>query len=241
MTSQRKIRNGFTILEMAIVLLVISVLTASLVGPLTNYIYQRQVADTQKSLEEIKEALLGYAAANKGVLPGPAISPTNGEAKGSCGSTTECSGLVPWQTLGTPKADAWGKIFQYSVTPDYTTEIKIALALKGTKTICNVPDVSGINCDQALAKEVPVLVWSAGRRNFGTSEAGVALPNLGGTGNVDEIMNQRILLGNEVAVSRNYSEAGATRGEFDDQVIWISAPLLFHHVLAAGWPIPSGK
>lgn len=232
LTSHRKPHHGFTILEMAIVLLIISVLTASLIGPLTNYLYQRQVADTQKSLEEIKEALLGYAAAN-GHLPAPTLSANNGQAPlGGCGTPIDCSGFVPWETLGTSKLDAWGKIFQYSVTPAFTSG-QVKFSFVGTKIVCSAYDSTSSNCTKTLATNVPALVWSFGRRNWGTNEAGTSLPNLG-ISNTDEELNRRILSANMTAIMRGYSEAGATGGEFDDQLVWLSTQLLFNRMLSAG-------
>lgn len=64
MTSQR----GFTLIELAIVLIIITLLIGGLAGPLSAQIQARRVAETQKTLEEGKEAILGYAIANSCVI-----------------------------------------------------------------------------------------------------------------------------------------------------------------------------
>src|SRR5690242_15755383 len=87
---------GFTILELAIVLLIVAALTASLLGPFTNYLYQRQVVETEKSLDEIKEALLGFAAAN-GRMPKPGLAGAGLEDSTTCtgsGGSDYCSGVI---------------------------------------------------------------------------------------------------------------------------------------------------
>ena len=64
--------RGFTLIEMAIVLMIVGLLLGGMLVPLSAQMDQRNISDTQKSLSEIKEALIGYAMAN-GRLPCPAI------------------------------------------------------------------------------------------------------------------------------------------------------------------------
>jgi prepilin-type N-terminal cleavage/methylation domain-containing protein len=69
--------RGFTLVEMAVVLLVLTLLLGGLLVPLSTQVEQRKVSDTLKILEDAKETLLGFAVAN-GRLPCPASSTSKG-------------------------------------------------------------------------------------------------------------------------------------------------------------------
>ncbi len=54
-------QRGFTLLELALVLLVITVLLGGLAVPFTRQIETRRIAETQKAMATIQDALIGYA------------------------------------------------------------------------------------------------------------------------------------------------------------------------------------
>lgn len=66
--------HGFTLIELAIVLVIITILIGGLAVPLSAQIQARRVAETQRTLEEAREAIIGYAL-SKSILvdvdPGP--------------------------------------------------------------------------------------------------------------------------------------------------------------------------
>lgn len=53
--------RGFTLIELAIVLVIITILIGGLAMPLTAQIQARRIAETKKTLEEAREAIIGYA------------------------------------------------------------------------------------------------------------------------------------------------------------------------------------
>ena len=53
--------RGFTLIEMAIVLIIITILIGGLAVPLSAQIQARRIAETKKTLEEAREAIIGYA------------------------------------------------------------------------------------------------------------------------------------------------------------------------------------
>ena len=53
--------HGFTLIELAIVLVIITVLIGGLAVPLSAQIQARRIAETQKTLEEAREAIIGFA------------------------------------------------------------------------------------------------------------------------------------------------------------------------------------
>ena len=62
--------RGFTLLEIAISLALLAVLAIGIMVPLVSQLQQRNVAMTEKTLNDVKDALLGFAAVN-GRLPCP--------------------------------------------------------------------------------------------------------------------------------------------------------------------------
>lgn len=107
---------GFTLVEMAVVLTIVALLLGGLLMPFSMQMEQRQYAQTQKTLEEAKEALIGFAMAN-GRLPCPATAASNGvesfnvgaggtPANGIC--ATFYGGFLPSATLGISALDANG-------------------------------------------------------------------------------------------------------------------------------------
>lgn len=121
--SARLSHRGFTLIEMAIVMLVIGLLLGGLLAPLSVQIEQQRTNETQKILANIKEALLGFALAN-GRLPCPASATSSGResfctsATGACTATTtvqshgRCesffNGFLPAATLGVTPVDSQG-------------------------------------------------------------------------------------------------------------------------------------
>jgi len=56
-----KAQSGFTLIELAIVLVIFTILIGGLAVPLSAQIQARRIAETQKTLEEAREAIMGYA------------------------------------------------------------------------------------------------------------------------------------------------------------------------------------
>lgn len=108
---------GFSLLELAIVLFVVALLLGGMVLPLSAQRDQQQHNTTRKTMEEVRDALLGFAAAN-GRVPCPAVSPLSVEAPAG-GHCTTASGYVPGPTLGVLADDAWGRPLHYAVATSY--------------------------------------------------------------------------------------------------------------------------
>jgi prepilin-type N-terminal cleavage/methylation domain-containing protein len=123
--------TGFTLIELAVVLVVIALLLGGLLIALATQVDMARVRETETQLAQIEEALLGFAAAN-GRLPCPATTTSGGE-EAPLNPTTNCAadygaqafhGFVPANTLGLsgPRntegllVDAWDNPIRYSVT-----------------------------------------------------------------------------------------------------------------------------
>ncbi|MBK9237958.1 MAG: prepilin-type N-terminal cleavage/methylation domain-containing protein [Rhodoferax sp.] len=223
---KNKCIHGFTIIEMAIVLLIVGLLLGGGLSVLGVQMEMQRVKGTERLLDEAREALIGFAVVN-GRLPRPATSATNGvENPANCPTEVLCSGFIPWATLGTTRSDAWGKTLRYSVTRNFANP-GLALGTPGTRNIDTRINGGPL---VPVAIGVSAVVFSHGRRNFGTTEAGVAVPNLAAT-NADETSNDT---GPLAYVQRTPSEQAVAPGEFDDIVIWIAPGILFNRMVQAG-------
>lgn len=132
--------RGFTLAELAVAMVIVALLLASALWPLSTQMEMRAISETQRTMEEIREAIIGFALAN-GRLPCPAIPgtptsqtdattsepagvedtnpypiPTSSPYQFVC---RRSFGVVPWTTLGTSEQDAWGRRFSYRVSPAF--------------------------------------------------------------------------------------------------------------------------
>ena len=126
--------KGFSLVELAVALAIIALLLAGALIPLSTQIEVRNVADTQRAMESIREAIVGFAQAN-GRLPCPADGSIAAGAAGagteqiglsSCYNVGGTFGVVPWATLGVPETDAWGRRFSYRVAPAFADKVSLA-------------------------------------------------------------------------------------------------------------------
>jgi type II secretory pathway pseudopilin PulG len=109
---------GFSLIEVAIAVFVITLLLGGILVPRATQVEQRKISETQKALDEIRDALLGFALAN-GYLPCPDKTAAGGAgtendgqedviaASGTCVATGN-EGNLPWVTLGAGISDVWG-------------------------------------------------------------------------------------------------------------------------------------
>lgn len=240
------LQKGFTLIEMAVVLMIVGLLLGGLLLPLSAQMEQRNISDTQISLSEIKEAIIGYALAN-GRLPCPAVPSTpTGQTVSGVGAGTSvplssnvCSiltGVLPWATLGVNETDAWGNRYTYRVDTNFSdsnsnntygsgcspnpapANASFALCSLGTLNV-----LSAASGGVTIAGNIPVVVVSHGKHASGAwTPQGTQLT---ASSDPDENENSN---GNSTFVSHTPTTS------FDDLVVWISPNILFNRMVAAG-------
>jgi prepilin-type N-terminal cleavage/methylation domain-containing protein len=249
---------GFTLAEMAIVLVIVSLLLGGLIVPLSAQMDMRNVNDTQKTINDIRDALLGFSSAN-GRLPCPASNVSNGVESLSGGACTNpYDGLVPAVTLGIGPTDsngfaidAWGNRIHYALFPNsapigtVTNIFNTANGIK-TATLSSVSAYTAANpllsvCSSGGAVTgagTPVAACSAAGKL--TDSAVAVIYSLGknagsGGSGTDETHNPNPNSGVAPDPAFVSHEPSATPGnEFDDIVIWISPNTLYNRMIAAG-------
>ncbi|MDR0634430.1 MAG: type II secretion system GspH family protein [Azoarcus sp.] len=213
--------RGFTLVEMAIVLVVLGLVAGALVTPLAARIEATQRRETAALLDDIAEALIGFALLH-GRLPCPSLeadpaSPAYGlEQPPPCADAAP--GHLPWRTLALPAHDAWGSprvaagapwIGHWRYLPDkhFTTGPILLATLPGSGI--RVRDHGGEALTTADSRIVAV-VYSAGpnRRDDGRNASwSPGAPTF---------------------------EAGEPTPGFDDQLRWISHPLFIARLAQGG-------
>ena len=221
-----------------VLLLLMGVGAASLLVSALSHIdlEQRRSRLTLSRLAQARDALVGYAATN-GRLPRPAISAVDGhESPQRCNSEDDCTGYLPWVTLGVDGSDAWGKLLRYSVTPVFTTAPLQRISAIATKTVQTrysngqLAYTAGQDSCTLGAQCAPVVVLSHGKNNFGTSALGIPQINTA-IGNADELLNA---IGSVNFVGRPASDdPNAAGGQFDDLVSTVSLAFLYKQMAAA--------
>ena len=101
-------QRGLTLIEMAIVLVVIGILAGMTIPLLSELSKHRHYLSTQRGIDEIQNALVGYAGMHWR-LP---CADTNGDGVGDSGQTV---GALPYVDLGLGAVDAWRNPYHYHV------------------------------------------------------------------------------------------------------------------------------
>jgi prepilin-type N-terminal cleavage/methylation domain-containing protein len=225
---QVKLNRGFSLIEMAVALIVIALLLGSLFVPLQTQVEQRRIRETEASLAEIKDALIGYAAAGAPHLPcpdrrtpGPPGVANDGIEDVAAGGTCIVNqGNLPWVTLGVTETDSWGGRFLYRVVPAFgarpPSPTTMGFTTPSTLNVCQTSTCA----PPVLTNDAPAVVVSLGK-----NRGNCAAPPCN-----DENANSD---GDTPFVSRTITPAGAAAEEFDDLVVWISRNVLFNKLVAA--------
>ena len=224
---------GFSLVEMAIVMVIIGLMIGGLLTPLSVQLEQRKVADTQKALDQAREALTGFALRN-GYLPCPAVSAANGleDRSGAACRDGKRAGFLPWATLGLDKLDSWGHLYRYSVAPAYAnSQALFGLATPRDITI-GTRDPRGNLVAASAINDIPAVVMSHGKNGYGAfNELGIRVA-AATVGNADERANAGEA--GIAFVARVPGDASTPGGEYDDLVTWLSPNVLFNRMVAAG-------
>ena len=229
--------RGFTLVELAMVLFVVSLLLGGLLVPLATQIEARQRSDAEEQLERIREALIGFAIIN-GRFPchttttDPA-SASYGEENLPCDTLTT-DGILPWKTLGlnngldpwgvqrTAPTDAWTGHWRYRARINFISQFTLNTPVDAPPSpadkLC-VFDTDG-NLLVSVSETPVVIVYSTGANK--TAEGLNATYEATST-STNCVTNTPITY-----------QGGAASANFNDITIWLTRPLLFNRMVSAG-------
>lgn len=143
---------GFTLVEIAIVMVIFGLIIGGLLGPMQTQLENLDRRETIGTIKTIKQAIVGFAIRN-GRIPCP---DTNGDGQENtagvnCGNAR---GTVPWVTLGTGQIDAWHRPLTYRV------DTRFADSIDGSG--CPDADVPGISFELCSSGDISVFDSNGG-------------------------------------------------------------------------------
>ena len=154
--SKENNQGGFTLIEMAVVMIIASLIIAALVSSYLRWNDLLRSSKTGEHIAIVNDALSAYAARNYRV-PCPANpagnggepfgmergSGPNGSGFGNCIDlgTGEVEGILPFRSLGIDAEiarDGWGNFFTYQVDPTFTQNMDVVAEDAGDPVVIPV-------------------------------------------------------------------------------------------------------
>lgn len=225
--------RGFSLVEAALVLVLVSLVLGSLLIPFGTQQEQKRILETREKMARIREALIGYAVARCGAsasvpclpcpsAPGSSWENTAGTPRMSCATVSDAEGVVPWQALGLSKddaVDAWTRPFRYRVLEKAVTGSGTVTHASGSTCPANPSAITVCRRDMSGGKTfetdtVVALLLSHGPNGLG------ALLRSPGAAMGDEAENAD---GNDRLFVTGTPTAANAANPFDDIVDWLSS------------------
>lgn len=232
--------KGFTLVEMAIVLIILGFILGGLLISLTAQTDLKDYSQARKQLEDSKEALMGYAVTNlhlpcpdktSGADNGDDDRPNDGREDfntltGTC--TAPLQGNLPWATLGLLNRDPWEQTLIYRVSAAYSQRQTPLLVSFGLTTPGNLRVCNQAACAVPRLTDVSTAVVISRGKNRGTCSTLPSLPAC-----EDERANDNN--DNDFVSHEPRARTVANpNGEYDDVMVWLSSNVLINRMVAAG-------
>jgi prepilin-type N-terminal cleavage/methylation domain-containing protein len=252
--SSSRFRRAFTLIEVMVVLVILTVMLSGLALPIAAQLQMRRLEEARRQMDEAKEALLGFAVAHAR-LPCPASAASNGVesfAPGGDAGNGNCSnfydGFLPGATLGLAPLvdgfvpDPWmgaGGRLRYAVFgggSDVSGVVNPLTRANGMQSATLAGLGAAPRYIMICSSGAPASASSCGpAANQLTFRAAFVLLSLGANGGMrpapgtDEARN---LAGNPVFI--HHEASSAPGNEFDDLVHWVPVHLVVNRLLVAG-------
>ncbi len=239
-TCRRNPQSGFTLAEMAIVIVLAGILLTMGLKMTTANLNNGAYAETASKQAQIKLALISFLRTN-GRLPCPDNLAAPGLPLGSEPATCNASaaagsGVVPWVTLQLSKdtvVDGWGNFFTYRVAngvaptlKNWTTRAVAAttfdvgqLGPPASATGFTIQQGDGVTALATVSTTAVAVIISYGKNSYGARTLQGQLNAVPPALNVDETQNA--LLGANRFIMRPTTDTGPVGGPFDDRVVYL--------------------
>lgn len=219
--ASRSTSVGFTLVELAMVLVILALLGGSLLVPLASRIEARDRQAALDRLRDIQQALTGFAIIH-GRLPCPSTEADPAHPRYGVEDAPPCSfaveGRLPWRSLALSATDPWGSArlqpgdgwaghWRYRVDPAFTS--------------------ATIGADTVPSGDLQIRGHDGSRITTTDSQAVAIVYSTGPNRRADG-------LNASYSASAPTYQAGAATAEFDDLLAWIGRPLLIARIAQAG-------
>lgn len=195
--------KGFSLLEMTIVLLVLSIMLSGLISPLSARMTQSQLRQTNQQLQLALGALVGFAMLQNR-LPCPDTDNDGKENNTAC----DQEGNFPWADLGVAGIDTWKQPLRYRVSSAFTTA---PMNLSATSSLqVKHKDGTALTVTDSV---VAAVIFSSGK-------------NL--KRDADNANGDRIYTSDDFVEDKDNPN-----NTFDDQITWLSKNELFYRMVTA--------
>lgn len=214
-------KNGFTLIEVAIVLVVVGLLLGGLLPSISVQVEQSRRISAMDMGDNLQEAIIGFVISERR-LPCPDV---NGDGQedppGGVGGCTSDVGELPAVTLGVIGEDAWKQSWIYLVDAEFADDTDGTTSGCGSITtgvsfeLCASGDIQiddSASSGNPIATNVPV-VWLSQAKNWQDTAVGDEAENNDGDRNL---------------VYSKY------RYDFDDLVFWLPSTVLRNRMVTAG-------
>jgi prepilin-type N-terminal cleavage/methylation domain-containing protein len=196
--------RGFTLIEIAIVIVVIGLLVGGGLTAISPVIQSARLTETKQKMATVDSAVLGYIITN-GCLPCPAARNIGGTptglsndgaeqavgtpcaTDGTCLGGADAAGLVPWVTLGLSRddvTDGFGRMFTFAVDGELTNGTNDMQRTNGTFPALTAPNIviqdltAGAPVDFTYNSLAYVLVSHGPDGSFGETPGATLIANL---------------------------------------------------------------
>lgn len=253
--------RGFSLVEVAVVMMIVLILIAAVSVPITTQVETRRVNDTQKQLESVKDAIYGFAMAN-GRLPCPA-SATSGAQESFCtndlpatcgpelvgavpvhGRCTAGDGFVPARTLSLMPVDPSGYLQDSWADSSTARRVRYAVSRASVDTTTNVltrtDGIRTATMSRSAATTMTYLyVCATGLNNAPSATNCGSAPELTRTAPfvVYSLGKDTMATSFDSANNQNADivfTSGAPTATFDDLLTWGSLNVLYGRMVQAG-------
>ena len=256
--------KGFTLIELAVVLVIVGILAGSFITTLGSRIDVTRRAETIDKMDVIKQALYGYTMSNNFIhLPCPDCRNAacikdvinnfaNDGIEDRVGPVCDVDvanaiagelpiGNLPWQTLGLGSSDSWANRYSYWASDSVSDNTRSFML---SQPVPPVPLWNTVWNTAQINTRVGAVV------NALSTNAAVVIMSHGKNGyeanNIQNVANSAVPVANLdeaentdddlIFISRAQTDAGvaAAVGEFDDILVWISEYELKAKMVEAG-------
>lgn len=237
-TTIMRASRGFSILEMAVVLVILSILLSGVLMSLGQVQESKYRSTAEQDLANLVEALYGFAQAN-GRLPCPATAASGGLEAPVGGSTTvtPCTqrfGFIPSATLGLAGSvntqslllDPWQSPYRYAVTNANLNAFTSPNGMRNATISALAPNFricAQAACTTVTASSVPAVVMSLGQNWTAFTGADEA-----------ENSGETTTAGYRHGNDNDFVSTGYVEDVFDDIITWISPNILYTRLISAG-------
>lgn len=214
-------QHGFTLAELAVVLVILALLSGSLLVPLGSRMEARDRQLTLERLRDIQQALTGFAIIH-GRLPCPSTEADPAHPDYGVEDASPCSfsleGRLPWRTLAMPATDAWGQE-RLHADEAWTGHWRYRVDRAFTQAPITAASLPTDNLQIRSHHDLHITV---------TDSQAVALVFSTGANRTADGLNAGY------SATQPRYQAGEATASFDDLLIWIGRPLLIARLAQAG-------